>query len=575
MKLITGIGKYSKLGIGKIFITMLLAGCGGGGGGGGSSGLATGIFTKTVEVATATGIHYTEPFSDVDSEIRFMFLLTAADIKGNGNVGSVRFKYFSTQAISISCPNTTIKMGATTVTTLSTTFDSNQNQGSFKTVLNDAVVSIPAGSAGSYFNIDLTTPFEYNGKDNLVVEITRTSACTASQGVITVPSAFNGVVKAIGAGASTTATGTAQAYSMHMELVFAGGSNIVTAADGTGNNGNTIAPTSTGRSQFLILASDINGSGPITGIQIRPASTLAAINTATYKVTLSHVPSATTTLTSTTFATNVGTNATVVADGVSVSLPIGTTEWWLPLNGSFSYDGTSNLLIDVEATVSAGATGVAYTNTAGNRIVYALATSATTGFFLPRTLEPKLRFYGGRVLATPQSGIQSSAQVLGSGSAGQIQSLYRNDILGTSGTIQNVYVRLHTNSTPVASALTNYMLYMGHTAKTSYLVTDTYASNMTENAVVMSGTLTVPAGLKPGDWVKIPLSSSFAYDSTKNLSILFTTDAGSGGNIVSAQIDANQFGDNLAGRQDNAVTSAGVPIWLDAGIVDLKLDLVK
>jgi hypothetical protein len=493
-------------------------------------------------------------------------------------------------AANVTCPNTTIKLGHTNVAALVAAFASNVEvgQGSLTTVFNNATLTIPAGATDTWFDVPLTTPFQYNGIDNLVVEITHVTGCSANASMRTIAAAgsrraFSSVVdttagtsELAGVGAEVTANTAPDATQMLMQFVFAGGDNTAIAADRAGANGNTFAPASTGRTQFLVLASDIKGSGPVTGIQVKPLSALAVALSGSYKVTLSHVPAATTALASATFATNVGTNATVVANGVAVNVPTGTTEWWIPLNGSFSYDGTSNLLIDVEATVTAGGTSVAYQNAGGNRIMAANTVAAATGALFPRTLEPKLRFHGGQAVVLPATAQNGSAQVLGNGVAGQVQSLYRNDLLGTSGTIQSVYVRLAPAATPAAATLANYKLYMGHTAKTTYLLADTYASNMTENATVMSGTLTVPAGLKTGDWVKIPLSSPFAYDSSKNLSILFTTDISpANGNTVSVHGDASQFPSNSVGRNDNSVTSSGTPTWPYDGIIDLKIDLAK
>ena len=571
------LGLYS---VSTLLVLATLAACGGGGGGGAAPApLATGTFTKS-SALTGAG-NNSRPFSATDAMHQGLYL--ASEINGAGNITMLRFQFSTANTASVTCPNTTIKLGQTNLTALTNTFANNMQtgQGSLATVFDNATLTLPTGDVGTWFDIPLTTPFHYNGVDNLVVQVERTTGCSGVALINTITAASNRRASTAPADATPGtadygATGNLDAVQPLMQLVFAGGDNLAVAADRGINNSNFLAPASTGRAQFLILAGDINGSGPVTGIQFKPSAALTAAMTASHKVTLSHVPAATTQLASTTFDTNVGSNAKVVADAVTVNLPIGAAEWWVPLNGSFNYDGTSNLLIDVETTVSAGAAMIAYQNAGGNRIMAASTTAATTGTLYSRTLEPRLRIHGGPVVVLPPTAGATSAQVLGDGAAGQIQSLYRNDLIGTSGTIQNVYVRLDTSSTPIAATLANYKLYMGHTAKTNYLGSDTYVSNMMENAVVMSGTLTIPAGLKAGDWVQLPLSAPFAYDSTKNLSILFTTDiSATAGNSVSMRADSNQLRSHSVGRNDNAVTSSGRPILVYNTIIDLKIDLAK
>jgi len=559
----------------------LLADCGGGGGGGGGAApLASGTFTRTF--GTSGGGNQVPfgigTFGDVTSQA----LYTPTDVGGSGRITKLRFQNSLANAGPITCPNTTVRLGHSSLATLTTTFANNTNRGTPVVVFNNATVTVPA-AAGASFDIALTTPFDYNGVDNLVVQVDRTTVCSGAAifGVDTVSLANRRAYSSAAdttpgiAQNNTTTASTIDSAVAWMQFVFAGGDALVPAADRAGNNSNFNAPASTGRVQYLILASDITGSGPITGIQFAPPAALAAPLTATNKITLSHVAAATTQLASTTFASNVGSGATVVAQNVPVSLPVGTTEWWVPLSGAFSYDGTSNLLIDVETTVTAGGATLAYQNAGGNRILRGTATTDTTGVFWQRGLEPKLRFHGGQVVVVPPSaGSTFAGQALGSTSpGGQVQSLYRNDLIGTSGTINAVYVRLLGSS--VAGTLTNYKLYMGHTAKTTYVLTDTYASNMNENATVFSGTLNVPAGLVAGDWVKIPLASPFAYDSSKNLSILFTSDFVAAGNNVTMRSDANRFPSSTVGRNDNAVTTSGTPVISGSVILDLAIDLSK
>lgn len=563
--------KYSwRVLIGAFLLSMLTA-CGGGGGGGGGGApapLATGTFTKTVEIAPATT--YWGGLFDTAVQNRYMFLLTAADINGSGKVRSVRFKYNATLASAVSCPNTTIKMGATTVATLSTTYASNVNEGagSFTTVLNNAAVTIPAGSAGSYFNIDVATPFDYNGKDNLIVEVTRTAACTANVGAVVTAAGYNAAVYS--SVSSTAVTGTAGAFSTHMQLVFSGGENLVRAADRAGVNGNFYAPASQGRAQYLILASDIVGSGPVTGIQFTPSGgVVPAPMTATYKLTLSHVAPATSTL-GTTFASNVGTNATVVAQAVTVSVNTGATEWWVPLTGSFNYDGTSNLLVDVEATAVTGGFVVEYQNSSGTRIMANADPAAATGSVLgPRGLEPKLRFHGAPVAKLSLgTGLQNA---IFSGTL-STATLYSATDLGTAGSITSVSCRLWSAST--AASYANFKVVMGHA--TGSTLSGTAATDFVSQNTVFSGTIAVPAGLLAGDWIDIPLTSAFAYDGKRNLIVWI----GNGGAASGTAVVNNCQGEANATRYPNGLglstTGVGSATYgLNNWTTDIRMTIQK
>ncbi len=561
-------------------LLVLTAACGGGGGGGaaapgGPTALATGTFTKPVE-AGADNYAFSGMFA-TSAEMRYMMLLTAADIKGSGYIRSLRYNASTTGVVSsVSCTNVTIKMGATTVSALTTTFADNVNQGAgtFETVLDAAAITIPVTAVGAYYNIDLTKQFYYNGKDNLVIEVTRGAACSGTAPVAsTTPIGYAGLVYV--GNSSTAATGTTGAYSAHTELVFAGGDNTQDYGGAVPNSWPFTSSWGALRTQNLYLASDINGSGPITGIAYQMNATSAA-GTYTYSMTLSHAVVSTL---SSTLADNYSGTRTTVASAVTFTVPAGIPagEWfWVPIpSGTFTYNGTDNLIVEVlksSGTVTGGNDVSLRTSSRPGTRVYTTDGTIATGTVDGSAYHIKFRFNGGRTMVLPSGGVNSSAQVLGSGMAGQLQSLYPSTLLGTSGTINNVYVRLYSTATPTAASLTNYKLYMGHSVKTGLTTTDTYASNMDENATVLNGTLTIPAGLKAGDWVKIPLSSPFAYNSGKNLCILFTTDAGPAGNSVSAHAMSSVL---TVGRNDNSVTTGGNPTWTYAGVLDLALDISK
>ena len=539
----------------------------GGGGGGGPTPLATGTFTKTADMGSTT---YTG-LLDADLYAHYQYLYLASNINGAGRITGLAIKYRSTMATAVTCPNATIKLSHSNLANLTGTFANNlgTGQGSQTTVLNNATMTFPAGAAGSWQTILLATPFDYNGKDNLIIDVERTGACS---GIV-----FDDVNTAwpYTAGVWTTtngsATGITAFWAANGKLVFAGGDNAVLYPNSAGN----AIPLSTiatfQHAQMLHLASDINGSGPITGIAMisAEAPTDAAIYTVNIKIGHTSLSALTDT-----FANNFNSGSPVtVASALTFSVPAGVpagSPIWLPLTGSFNYNGTDNLIVDIEVTSVSTSTFWAYDSTLAARRVYAAVGSAT-GTVGPGAYHTVFRFNGGTMDVMTNEGV-NSAQVLGGlASGGQIQSLYRSAELGTGGAITSVSVRLRNDS--VATSLTNYKLYIGHTTKTIYNIADTYASNMDENALAFSGTLNVAGGLKAGDWVTIPLSTPFAYDSTKNLSVLFTTDVGSvGNNIVRVGTSATQYPTRSVGRNDNAGATPG---WTYDGITEVRFGISK
>lgn len=509
--------------IGAFLLSMLTACGGGGGGGGGFVPLATGTFTKTVEIAPST-TNYGFLFDASNVENRYMFLLTAADINGSGKVRSVRFKYNATLASGFSCPNTTIKMGATTVATLSATYASNVNQGagSFTTVLSNAAVTIPAGSAGSYFNIDVATPFDYNGKDNLIVEVTRSAACTGSISVSAVATGgYNGVVWAAGAaGTSTIAAGTAQTNSMHMQLVFAGGENAPFAVGGSSNTvpfDNAPAPQ---KVQNLYLSSEINGSGPITGVGIEVGA-LTTAQTYTVSVKLGH---ATVSALAASFDANYSGSPTTVANAVTFTVPAGTPAGsyvWIPVSGSFNYNGTDNLILELNVTSATGGMAFTYHNVAGAQLVYGAA-NAATGIPTTAIQHAKFRFHGGLMNVITDGGGNYIIPV-GDPTQHIVQILYDSAALGTSGSITKLGFRLANDAN--AFAHTDVHLVLGHTTLSSLGGASLAANIQSGRTAVFTGTITIPAGLKAGDWVQVPLSTPFTFDPTKNLVVQWDSPA--------------------------------------------------
>ncbi len=484
--------------------------------------LATGGFIKTVE--EAGGSSFGGMFGISDS--RYQLLYTPTDLEGSGNIESIGFQLFQNEATGVNCPNVTIKIGHTSLATLTTTYDSNveTGQGSRVTATSDLSLTIPSGLAGDYFSIPLDEPFNYNGVDNLVVEIVRNVACDASVLV-------NGSIAAYNAslyhGSDYNATtGTTSTTQMHMRAVFAGGVDTVTPLDNTGDNGNSIAPGVTGRTQALLRAEDINGSGPITGIAFEADTVTAATE---MNITITMMNTSLTALDGN-FTVNIDGSSTpvIVTDNLQVTIPAGVKYFWIPMTSTFDYDGSSNLLLDITSNVVSGGFATDYKNVPIVRIVSTTDVNAGTGTVRTRAYQPKLRFNGAPmdVITAGDAGGWYTLPFNG-GSGYRTQYLYGGHSFGTSGAVTEVSFRLQNDS--VASDYPAATIVLGHTANTT--MTTDMPANMDDSTSVFSGTLSIPAGLKAGDWVTFPVSG-FTYDSTKNLVVEVSQDAGDLTNVL-------------------------------------------
>ena len=569
---------YSMVTIMGILIAMFLTGCGGSSGGGGAvvngsaTGLADGSFNKKIV--------YNSAFSDTQfstiSSIRYHHLYQADDIQGSGNITALRFQYEVDLSSEVTCNNTTIKLGHTDVTDLTTTFADaiETGKGSFVTVIDNETVTIPVGTESNFFEIPLTKSFNYNGVDNLLVEISRTSGCSDIVSLYAGTETYGATVYSTVSAAE--ATGTASTSNTTIGFQFTGGDNEQNFG-GLLNNSWPFS-TSLPKVQTLYMADEIEGSGPVTGIAFQ-MNDLSVQNDVTYTAKLGH-----TTFTALTsiFADNFNSGSPVtVANAVDFTIPAGIPAgdyFWLPIpDGVFTYNGTDNLIVEVDVSSATDLTNLRRsTLSAGRRASGGSGTAVATGID-STTYHIKLRFNGAPVQIMPV-GNGAPSQVLGGFAgtgAGQMQSLYKPNFVGTGGLINSINLRLKTDS--VAATITDYKIYMGGTAKDTLDVVDSYSSNMELNStLVYDGSFDIPAGLKAGDWLNIPLQTGFTYDPTENMSILFmAASASPGDNAVSASSNAALFPTHSVGRNDNAVDIAGFPGWDEDGLVDIQLNISR
>lgn len=556
-------------------LVVMAAGCGGGGdgGGGGGGGVAAGTFVK--DASDISNGPWSGHFSTGWNKWRVQHLYSGTSgttqVYGSGYITAIGFKADTVVASSFTCTGVTIKMGNTSLDALTTTFTGNveQGRGSLMTALQDKIVTVPTVTAGEYFTISLDTPFYYNGVDNLVVDFIRNGTCTGSLALRYDSSTLSD--QALWSDDPTSATGNLD-YAPNMRFHFSGGTNTVVVKDNTGTNSNFIAPGQAGRTQMLILASDITGTGLITGMAIQPDAVTTGGTLSGVTVVMAHL-AATTTELSTTFAANstAASSATTVVSNLTFSVPNAMAQpFWIPFNnGSFSYDGRSNILVDVIVSSSTMTFTVDYVNVANIRTVTTSDPAAATGTQRLRSLQPTFRFKGGSLDAGINANSASGQVFDGTPDGAQIQSLYYPAEIGTGGTIASISLRLQNDS--VAATHSGYTVKIGHTAKSQLSGADTYASNMDENRTAFSGSFSIPAGKKAGDWITIPLGASFAYNPGKNLAVLFSTNGGAGSsNTVTWMSSVTQFPARVVGSEAGANT---VPTWTDDGILEIRLNL--
>ena len=533
---------------------------GGGGGGDGSTSLATGEFTKTVTLASDSG--WMSPFTTINCNQQQLYL--ANDINGSGYIYSIELR-LDADTTGSNCPDATIKMGHTSLVGLTTTYADNveEGMGTLETVRTGAF-TIPAGSAGDYFTIILDTPFLYNGVDNLVVEFLITACDTSVVLRVDNTTLANGTLHSY---SLTAPTGTLYATTLHTRFNFEGGDNPFF-------NNPTLSATvpfnvdpAFQRQQQLYLASDINGSGSITGLGIQVGN-LTSEETYTVSVTMGH---ATVNTLGFDYAANYSGSPVTAANAVSFTIPANVpadSYVWIPLPDTvFTYNGTDNLILELDVTAATGDTLFTY-HDHGSGDVRLLYGPSDASLIMPvgnAIHHIKLRFSGGTmdVITTED---ETWVRPFATFSNDKTQLLFDAWQLGTGGSVTGISFRLANDS--VASDYSAATVVLGHTTHT--VLSTTFVDNMMDPTTVFTGTLNIPAGLKTGDWITIPISG-FTYDPTQNLVVEVTKDVGTAGNsILATGSDTPGASGGVAGPRTDPTATVSTP-----GQNDIRIHLSK
>ena len=152
------------------------------------------------------------------------------------------------------------------------------------------------------------------------------------------------------------------------------------------------------------------------------------------------------------------------------------------------------------------------------------------------------------------------------------QILYDNTALGTSGKVIELGFRLGADS--LAFDHSDINLVLGHTTLSSLGPASLAANIESDLTVAFTGTISIPSGLEAGDWVTVPLTTPFNYDSTKNLVVQWDAPAYAiqndsiGNNSDPTRYNNHTMG-NLADRTSDVGTISG------DYVIDLSLTLDK
>jgi hypothetical protein len=546
-------------------VAIIGTGGGGGGGGGGSTPLADGTFEKYFAPDSSFGSQ-TGPFN-TGAYRHYMHIYHASDIKGSGYIESIAFRLNDVLGADVTCPNTTIRLGHTS----RTEFDGVDNnfasyveegKGSLVTLVDDTTVTISAGSNGDYYILTLDSPFYYNGVDNLVVDVERTTACTGDvRNRLENSLAYRGQL----ATGTVGPTGTAASSAQQIQLMFEGGVNPVEFAPLPGSS-NSYPFGGSGKVQLLYDATVINGSGPITGIAMRTGFAVTTDQSYTYTMRVGH---STLTDLTTDFNGNFSGTPVTVADNLVFNVPAGIPVGdyiWIPMpNRSFNYNGSDNLIVEIDVSASTGTTWWGKDDGLNMTRAHGVSGSVTAAGVDGPQYHISFRFNGGTmdvITAEDQSwGVPFVASV-----DHKTQIMFGAQQLGTGGRVTGISFRLAADS--VFSDYPAATVVLGHTANT--VLSTTFADNMTDPRTVFSGTLNVPAGLKAGDWVTTTVSG-FTYDPTQNLVVEVTQDAGTADNrILATNVDVPGASGVVTGPRVGLTSTSGTP-----GQSDIRVHLRK
>lgn len=514
----------------------------------------------------APGINITNPvnlFNGDDSYVKQQFLYTAKDISASGVIHGISLKNYATVSSATECQNLSVRMGVTTRTALVSTFSNNINNGvgSLTTVLDSATINFPPKSSNENQHIRFDQPYFYNGKDNLVVEVERDVSCNG----ILLLRAENTAANVQLSTNNASATGSLAGSLPHITFHFATGDNrVVRPAGAQFNNAIPFQNDMTNRTQLLYYSQEIQGEGPISAIGL-PIGLNGINRTPAEKYVISiEMGHSTATGLQLTYSRNYSERPALVASNYILNMPGNIPDGeliWIPISG-FSYNGTNNLVIDIQVTTASGSTFLKLQSAVDQRRSYgATVNQAADGlenFIVPIAL----RFSGGSVNVITDGSIPDTQPF--AAFANRRQYLFKAAELGVSGTVNKIAHRLHTQTS--FSIYNQCSVVLGHT-EIIQLGNVSFSGHMSNPVEVFSGSFTISGGLAAGDWIEMPLSTPFVYDGSRGLVVEMSCVTGGTQNLL-----RGSNSDPLRYANRKAVHNSSAAVDTPTGVLNNMID---
>jgi hypothetical protein len=252
-----------------------------------------------------------------------------------------------------------------------------------------------------------------------------------------------------------------------------------------------------------------------------------------------------------------------VANAQTFTVPAGVPYGkyvWIPIpDGAFTYNGTDNLVVQIETTAVSGSTVWMIGESGTNTRVYSDGTpGALTGDIDYCQYFIKFRFAGAPVHFITGGSDSDVVPFASNASGGIRQMLYRSAELGAKGTITKIAHRLENDAS--AGTYNTLTVKLANTDLTT--LGTSFSTNLPSSTTVYSGTYSIPSTLKAGDWIEISLTTPFTYDPTKNLLVQISDQSGDANNPTRGKVDSTRFLSRRAEAPDYTVDTAVVNNFL-------------
>ena len=235
----------------------------------------------------------------------------------------------------------TLQMGHTTKSDLIGDYTGNYDVDAPTTLMSNATFTVPGGiPAGTYLWLPCSGSFTYNGKNNLILDITVSSLTTTLNQFEY--STFPEMRSFVGIGTSND--------SRSVKFRFNGGPMSV-LPNGSASTASAFFTTAGGVLN-LYRASELGTAGTINSMACRLASVPTATTYSNYRVIIGHSSADTLSATS---ADNFVSQTTALNGSVTVPAGLAMGDWLeVPLSTPFAYDGKSNLAVWMGTTGASG-----------------------------------------------------------------------------------------------------------------------------------------------------------------------------------------------------------------------------